>query len=176
MPAFVVASWADQGLHTRGTLDRFRPISSAQKWLDVHGQKKWACYYEPEQVERQRAFFDHFVLGRDTGIEDWPRVRVEVRNALNDRVHRTATQRPLEDVEYRRLHLRAGDASLSWTPAEAEDVVFPGSDVMRCPKPLTYARHEDTVNRGTHRVHTGGRYDSSLLVPVLPAEAGAAPA
>jgi hypothetical protein len=40
---------------------------------------------------------------------------------------------------------------------------------MRYPKPLTYARHEDTVNRGTHRVHTGGRFDAHLLVPVLPA-------
>lgn len=34
---------------------------------------------------------------------------------------------------------------------------------MRYPKPLTYARHEETVNRGTHRVHTGGRYPSHLL-------------
>ena len=54
VPAFVVASWADQGLHSRGTLEGFRRIGSAQKWLDVHGRKKWAYYYEPENIERQR--------------------------------------------------------------------------------------------------------------------------
>ena len=301
VPAFVVASWSDQGLHTRGTLEGFRRMSSPQKWLDVHGRKKWAYYYEPEQVERQRAFFDHFLLGRDTGIEHWPRVRVEVRDSNYEGVLRTASEWPLEDVEYRRLHLRAGNGSLCWSPAEAEEsvdydglgsglaprratfemeftepvelvghitaalhvstsdgddmdvfvalfkldaegrqvglpyyaqfedgplavgwqrashreldeerttgylpvlahqrelpvrpdevvrldievwpsgtrfetgerllLVVQGSDVMRYAKPLTYARHEDTVNRGTHRVHTGGRYDSHLLVPVLP--------
>lgn len=301
VPAFVVASWSDQGLHTRGTLEGFRRMSSSQKWLDVHGRKKWAYYYEPEQVERQRAFFDHFLLGKDTRIQDWPRVRVEVRDSYYDGKHRTGTQWPLEDVEYRTLHLRAGDGSLGWSPVEDEESVgysglgsgldprratfeitfdepvelvghitaslhmstsegddmdvfvalfkldaegrpvgFPyyaqfedgpvavgwqrashreldeerstdflpvlahqrelpvqpdevvrldievlpsgtrfeaaerlllvvqGSDVMRYPKPLTYARHEATVNRGTHRVHTGGRYDSHLVVPVLP--------
>ncbi|SOD98791.1 CocE/NonD family hydrolase [Blastococcus haudaquaticus] len=300
VPAFVVASWSDQGLHTRGTLEGFRRMSSPQKWLDVHGRKKWAYYYEPEQVERQRAFFDHFLLGRDTGIEDWPRVRVEVRDSYYAGEHRTATEWPLEDVEYRKLHLRAGDGSLGWSPVDEEEsvaydglgsglhprratfeIAFPeavelvghitaslhmstsdgsdmdvfvalfkldaegrpvgfpyfaqfedgpvavgwqrashreldeersteylpvlahqrelpvqpdevvrldievwpsgtrfeagerlllvvqGSDVMRYPKPLTYARHEDTVNRGTHRVHTGGRYESHLLVPVV---------
>ena len=82
VPAFVVASWADQGLHSRGTLEGFRRIGSEQKWLDVHGRKKWAYYYEPENIERQRAFFDHFLLGKDTGLESWPRVRAEVRRAV----------------------------------------------------------------------------------------------
>src|SRR4029450_13524924 len=37
VPAFVVASWGDQGLPSRGTLEGFRRIGSEQKWLDVHG-------------------------------------------------------------------------------------------------------------------------------------------
>ena len=32
VPAFVCASWTDQALHTRGTLEGFRRISSPQKW------------------------------------------------------------------------------------------------------------------------------------------------
>jgi predicted acyl esterase len=301
VPAFVVASWSDQGLHTRGTLEGFRRMSSPQKWLEVHGRKKWAYYYEPDLVERQRAFFDHFLLGRDTGVENWPPVRVEVRRSYGQGSFRTAREWPLEDVDYRRLYLRAGNRSLGWEPEETEEVVsysalgsglapsratyemrfdepvelvghitaalhvsttdgedmdlfvglfkldaegrhvgFPyyaqfedgpvavgwqrashreldpeqstdflpvlahqrelpvppgevvrldievwpsgtrfeagerlllvvqGSDIMRYPKPLTYARHEDTVNRGTHRVHSGGRFDSHLLVPVVP--------
>jgi len=29
-------------------------------------------------------------------------------------------------------------------------------------------RHEETLNRGHHVIHAGGRYDSHLLVPVVP--------
>ena len=41
VPAFVVASWADQGLHLRGTLEAFNRIASKEKWLTIHGRKKW---------------------------------------------------------------------------------------------------------------------------------------
>ena len=79
-------SWWPAG-RTRGCTPAARSrasgaSSSAQKWLDVHGRKKWAYYYEPENIERQRAFFDHFLLGKDTGLESWPRVRAEVRERL----------------------------------------------------------------------------------------------
>ncbi len=79
VPAYVVASWTDQALHTRGTLEGFKHIRSKQKWLEVHGRKKWAYYYEPESVRRQQAFFDHFLKGLDTGIAGWPKVRLEVQ-------------------------------------------------------------------------------------------------
>ena len=44
VPAYVVASWTDHGLHTRGTLEAFRRMSSAHKWLEVHGRKKWEYF------------------------------------------------------------------------------------------------------------------------------------
>jgi predicted acyl esterase len=47
-------------------------------------------------------------------------------------------------------------------------LVVQGSDVMRYPEPLTYARHAESVNVGRSVVHTGGRFDSHLVVPVLP--------
>ena len=72
VPAFVVASWSDQGLHTRGTLEGFRRMASPQKWLDVHGRKKWAYYYDPQAVARLRAFFDHFLLGKNSQVLTWP--------------------------------------------------------------------------------------------------------
>jgi len=40
VPAYVVADWGDQGLHTRGTIEGFRQASSQHKWLEVHGRKK----------------------------------------------------------------------------------------------------------------------------------------
>ncbi len=302
VPAFVVASWSDHGMHTRGTLEGFRRISSERKWLDVHGRKKWAHYYLPESVERQRVFFDYFLHGRGPGPVDWPRVRMEARRSCYQGSLRTATQWPPAGTRYQRLYLRAGPGSLEWAPPgvaeragyhslgsglmprraqfeitfaapveiighavavlylsapDADDldvfvglykldtagrhVGFPyyahfedgpvalgwqrashrekdtarstpylpvlahrralpvtpgevvrleieilpsgtrfeagerlllvvqGSDINRYPKPLVYARHEDTVNRGWHHIHTGGRYDSHLVLPVLPA-------
>ena len=53
VPAFVVASWSDQGLHTRGTFEGFKKIGSRRKWLDAHGGKKWGYYYAPESLRRQ---------------------------------------------------------------------------------------------------------------------------
>ena len=95
VPAFVVASWSDQGLHSRGTLEGFRRISSEHKWLDVHGRKKWGYYYDPENVERQRAFFDQFLRGVDRGVLDWPTVRMEVRERYYQGTRRVAgTGRP----------------------------------------------------------------------------------
>ncbi len=63
VPAYIVASWTDQGLHTRGTLEGFKRIASREKWLEVHGRKKWAYFYEPASVRRQQQFFDHFLRG-----------------------------------------------------------------------------------------------------------------
>jgi predicted acyl esterase len=56
-PAYVVASWSDQGLHLRGTIEAYRRMASREKWLEIHGQKKWAHYYRPEsRGEAARVF------------------------------------------------------------------------------------------------------------------------
>jgi hypothetical protein len=294
VPAYVVASWSDHGLHTRGTLEGFRRMSSGQKWLEIHGRKKWAHYYDPQSVTRQLAFFDHFLKG--TGpTPQWPPVSYEVRKSYGSATRSTSTAWPLPEVRYVRLHLDAANASLSDGPppaeaastydslsedgratfdyrferettlvghlrlklqvsAETEDMdlfvalekikasgmpvgfahyavfedgpvalgwlrashreldqaessewlpvlkharemklapgiatpvdieilptgtlfeagstlrlVIMGRDYCRYPKPMLYARHEDTVNLGQHRVHTGGRFESWLQIPL----------
>ena len=78
-PSYVVASWSDQGLHLRGTLEFFRRIAAREKWLDVHGQKKWAHYYRAESRRRRGDFFDHYLKGRKTALAAWPKVRLEIR-------------------------------------------------------------------------------------------------
>lgn len=303
VPAYVVASWSDHGLHSRGTLEAFRRLSSEEKWLDVHRRKKWGYYYEPEQVARQKAFFDFYLLGKGDGPRDWPKVRMDA--SIDNYVprHRTAAQWPPAETEYLRLHLHAGAGRLGPRPSDTEETVaydslgnglgphrarfdltfdesidlvghfvaslcmsapqaddldvfvglfklradgslveFPyqaqfdngpvalgwqrashreldeerstpyrpylkheralpvprgevvrleievwpagvhfepgetlvmvvqGTDVVREPKPLLYSRHEDTINNGPHLIHTGGRHESYLMVPVLPGQ------
>jgi uncharacterized protein len=303
VPAFIVASWSDQGLHSRGTLEGFKHISSKQKWLDVHGRKKWAYYYEPESVARLETFFDHFLLGRETALKSWPSVRLEIRERAYEGEIRGEQEWPIARTRYTKLYLDARDGSLNMRPietagqfryeavpglpnadhaqfditftaateltghmklrlfmsAEGSDdldvfvgvekldsrgnpITFPyyaqfddgpvalgwlrashreldaeksteyqpvlahrraqkiepgtvvpldieiwpsstrfgageklrvivqGSDIKKYPKTTApvYFRHEDTVNRGLHVIHTGGSYESYLLVPVIP--------
>jgi uncharacterized protein len=134
-PVFVVASWTDQGLHTRGTLEGFKKVSSKQKWMEVHGRKKWAYYYEPESVRRLTDFFDHFLLGKSDAVKSWPRVRYEVRDKYYKGAFRSADDWPLPQTQYRKLFLDAtnsvlgttlpiGTASTGYNSTAAERAVF----------------------------------------------------
>jgi len=118
VPAYVIASWPDHGLHTRGTLLGFEQIGSEAKWLDVHGRKKWEHYYSRESLERQRKFFDHYLKGVDTGIHDVPAVRYERRNAFYDGEYIYADSWPLANTEYRHYFLTA-DGRLDGEPSSS---------------------------------------------------------
>jgi len=113
VPAFVVASWTDQALHTRGTLEGFKHIASEQKWLMVHGRKKWAHYYEPESVAQQQAFFDHFLHGKDTGLTQWSKVRLELREKYYVGNMRNHNEWPIANTQYTKLFVNAEEGTLN---------------------------------------------------------------
>lgn len=105
IPAYIVASWSDQGLHTRGTIGAFNEIASKDKWLEVHGRKKWEYYYRPESLARQKIFFDRFLKGKDNEISQWPRVRLELRDRYYDGTEREEREWPPARTQYRSLFL-----------------------------------------------------------------------
>lgn len=112
-PAYVVASWADQGLHTRGTLEAYKRLSSKQKWLDVHGQKKWAHYYLADSQKRRETFFDHFLKARATSIANWSPVRIEVRDRAGVAQLREEKEWPLRREVATSLWLDASNSGLA---------------------------------------------------------------
>ena len=118
-PAFVVASWADQGLHLRGTLNAFNRIASKDKWLVVHGRKKWENYHQPDSVEKQMAFFDRFLKGTDNDVPQWPKVRLEVRDRYYVGKSRNENEWPLARTKYKKLFLDARNGSLKTAPVKA---------------------------------------------------------
>lgn len=136
VPTYVIASWADQGLHTRGTLRGFEEISSKHKHLEVHGRKKWAWYHNPATFERLRAFFDQYVKGTGNETDSWPLVNWELRTGLNAGLDKTSTAWPLPGRKLVSLHLDTTDGTLrTETPSsqgsarylstqEGESVVF----------------------------------------------------
>lgn len=123
VPAYVIASWSDQGLHTRGTLEAFDRIGSEHKYLEVHGRKKWEYYHQPATVARQRQFFDRYLKDMDTGVENWPRVRMEMRQSFYTGVERTAPAWPLPDAEVRVLALDADTGVLAEQPPDHDATV-----------------------------------------------------
>jgi predicted acyl esterase len=120
VPAFVVASWSDQGLHTRGTLEGFKRIRSKHKWLVIHGRKKWQFYYQPENTERLRLFFDRFLKEMPNEVDGWPRVRLEVRERFYAGEFRDEAAWPLERTRFEPLFLDARTGTLDSTPPGGE--------------------------------------------------------
>ena len=115
-PAYVVAGWADQGLHLRGTIEAWRRMGSRAKWLEVHGQKKWAHYYRPESGARRLAFFEHYLFDKPTALAAWPPVRFEVREAHGVATERDATAFPPAETVLHELALHP-DGRLAAGPA-----------------------------------------------------------
>ncbi len=50
---------------------------------------------------------------------------------------------------------------------ERLSVAVQGSDIYKYARWMVLAGHPKTINSGTHVIHTGGRYDSHLLVPAI---------
>ena len=172
VPAYVVASWTDQGLHTRGTLEAFGKISSPQKWLEVHGRKKWATYYAEESVRKQQAFFDHFLKGLPTEVTQWPKVRYEIREKYYTGEFRTDKAWPLPGTEYTKLYLNA-DGKLQRDPVASESTVRyaalgGGGEASRAQFDIKFDRRTDLVGHMKLRLwmSADGADDMDIFVAI----------
>lgn len=148
VPAYVVASWSDQGLHTRGTLEGFKQIASKQKWLTVHGRKKWQYYYQPENVERLRLFFNRFLMGDEHNeVDSWPRVQIEVRDRFYIGEVRGEAEWPLSRTRFEKVWLDGSrgvlEASQPATESEVRYDAASGRAVFehRFEKPVELTGH-----------------------------------
>lgn len=77
VPAYVVASYSSE-LHSRGSIEGFRRISSPEKWLRIHNTQEWPDLYDPHYTADLCKFFDHYLKEIDNGWEETPRVRIAV--------------------------------------------------------------------------------------------------
>ncbi len=126
-PAYVGASWSDQGLHTRGTLRAFEEISSDDKWLTVHGRKKWPEYYDNE--DRVRQFFDKYLKETESEVDHWPTVNLEIREAYKEGNYREETTWPLERTQNETLYLDAQTNALRDSAVDSESTAVYDSEV-----------------------------------------------
>lgn len=177
VPAFVVASWSDHGLHSRGTLEAYKQLSSPHKWLEVHGRKKWGYYYDPANVARLREFFDHFLKGGPE-LAHWPKVRLEIREGLNRGSFRNEKEWPLARTEHVPLYLDAKTEKLVSEPLSASaEISYDATDKS---SRLTFDRTFDSATELTGHmklrlwVEIAAGDDADLFVAVQKLDASGA--
>lgn len=146
VPMLVCGSFSDHSLHTRGSFEAFRRVSSPHRWLYTHRDGKWAHFYSPEAVAAQVAFFDHFLKGEDNGWErtapvrlaihergpnpvavlgepSWPPPDLTWETLYLDLAGSRLTDTPSETAETAGIDLRDGMLSLTWRAQCAVDVI-----------------------------------------------------
>ncbi|MFF6905964.1 CocE/NonD family hydrolase [Streptomyces sp. NPDC012389] len=113
VPAYVVASYSNT-LHTAGTFRAWRRMASEQKWLRVHNSQEWPDYYDADNTEDLRRFFDHFLKGEENGWEQTPRVRHSLLDLQGgDQVNVPADRFPPADVTSARFYLDGRSRTLA---------------------------------------------------------------
>lgn len=163
-PAYVVAGWADQGLHLRGTIEAWRRMASREKWLEIHGQKKWAHYYHPENRARQWAFFERYLFDRPSTVSAWPRVRYELRERHGVAEERGTANFPPPEARLTEFHLGSGGC-LGSPPTEAGAARY-DAETGHCTFDLVFAEDTEVTGNASLRlwVEAEGSDDMDLFV------------
>lgn len=116
VPTLVGANWGGLQVHLRGTLLGYTGIASTEKWLRIQRGSYFLSFYEPENVEMQRRFFDRYLKNDEAAWLDEPRVEVAIRSS-RDGVRRTITGSdwPLPGTTPQVFHLDCAEGTLSPT-------------------------------------------------------------
>jgi uncharacterized protein len=121
VPAYVVASYSNT-LHAAGTFRAWRRMASQEKWLRIHNSQEWPDYYDKDNVEDLRRFFDRYLKDEDNGWEQTPRVRYSVLDLEGgDRVGVSSDEFPPKDVTSVKYYLDGRSRVLD--PAAPTDAV-----------------------------------------------------
>lgn len=107
IPLYIVVGWGDEGMQSPDWLSGWSMASSEQKWLEVHGQKKCRYFIQPSSMRRQKSFLDMYLRGKSTEVEQWPRVRIEVRDRAQHGIWRNELEWPLSRTSYFPKYLNA---------------------------------------------------------------------
>ncbi|CAF1260379.1 unnamed protein product [Didymodactylos carnosus] len=117
VPLLSCASWAGFGLHQRGNFEGFLQSASEQKWLEVHPGKHKEWFYLPAGYQLQKRFFDRFLKGEANGMDQEPRVLLNIRYPGERFVLRKENEWPLSRTQWTKFYLDASNMSLSTCPS-----------------------------------------------------------
>ncbi|KAK7447235.1 hypothetical protein CaCOL14_011635 [Colletotrichum acutatum] len=75
---------------------------------------------------------------------------------------------PLKAGDVVPVEIEIQPTSCRFRAGERLSLVVSGHDYGKYPPGAPIPRHNSTINKGRHVIHFGGRYDSHLLLPVIP--------
>ena len=119
VPFLSAANWGGQGLHSRGNFEAFTEATSAERWLEVHGNEHWTEYYTDYGIGLQKRFLERFLKGVKASWGDVPRVRLQVRTIDGFR-ERAENEWPLARTDWTELYLNSTGRQLSPSPVASE--------------------------------------------------------
>jgi uncharacterized protein len=120
-PFFSAANWGGQPLHPRGNFEGFVRAAAEDKWLEVHGIEHWTHFYTDYGRKQQLRFFDHFLHGKENGLEREPRVLLQVRH-IDKFVERAENEWPLKRTKWTKLYLDPAAGALAQQRVSAKTV------------------------------------------------------
>jgi len=145
-------------------------------WVEAGGADDMDLFVAIEKFDRAgyRAPFAFFGNHDDGPVAlGWLRVSHRELDAEKSTpfqpVHTHMRELKLEPGQIAPAEVEIWPSSTLFRRGEKLRVVVQGSDIHAYLVERHTNRHTETVNRGEHMIHTGGTYDSHLLVPVIPA-------
>jgi len=92
----------------------------------------------------------------------------EKQSTFYQPVYKHQRELKLKPNEIVPVEIEIWPSSTLFEKGEKIRVVVAGSDLCMYPGQIATYGHYQLVNRGEHVIYTGGKYDSHLLVPVIP--------
>jgi hypothetical protein len=145
-------------------------------WVQADGSDDMDLFVAIEKIDRTGNLVPFAFFGNhDDGAVALGWLRVSHRELDEEKstpyqpVHRHLKEIKLKAGEIVPAEIEIWPSSTLFKGGEKLRVVVQGSDIYNYPEGGHSNGHTATVNKGTHVIYTGGRYDSHLLVPVVPA-------
>jgi predicted acyl esterase len=144
-------------------------------WVETDGSDDLDLFVAVEKIDRSGYLVPLAFFGNhDDGPVALGWLRASHRELDEERstpyqpVHTHARELKLRPKEIVPVDIEIWPTSILFRRGEKLRLVVQGSDIYWYPTEGHTNGHVDTVNKGDHVLHTGGRYESFLLVPLIP--------
>jgi predicted acyl esterase len=125
-------SWRGPG-HIRGNLETFKDSPAQHKYLRISHGNYFLDYYSDEVFHEQLIWFDHWLKGIGSGLQDKSPVRLGVVKCGGQDIWRSENDWPIPGTTYRKLFLgRSGEGKL----VASREMLSPGAVTYEAPGEL----------------------------------------
>jgi predicted acyl esterase len=144
-------------------------------WVQADGSDDMDVFVALEKIDRTGYIVPFPFFGNhDDGPVALGWLRVSHRELDKEKstpyqpYHKHEREIKLKTGEIVPVEIEIWPSSTLFERGEKLRLVVQGSDIYAYPEEMHTNTHTATVNKGRHVIHAGGKYDSHLLVPVIP--------